>query len=234
MNANKVPLALAAVGLAAWIAFALLAAYALSPSPLAEFDSRLTQNLLLDQQPGLASFFTAVTWLGDRAVLLPIVVIVTIALLARGRLLLVALWLVILLFACGGNELLKEWAHRPRPTVPRQLKSFSFPSGHAAGSLAVFGTLVYLVWLSTQRPLWRWTALGAAALLVALVGISRIYLGRHYFSDVAAGFAWSAAWIFTLVAPYEWYRRRQPVVEHDQPLLALQHRSGPLRYKNRL
>ena len=68
---------------------------------------------------------------------------------------------------------------------------FSFPSGHAMGSMAVIAALVALTW----RTRWRWAMFAVGTLFVALVGLSRLYLGVHYPSDVLTGWLASLAWV---------------------------------------
>jgi len=65
--------------------------------------------------------------------------------------------------------------------------SFSFPSGHALGSMSVAGALVVLVFVRLASPLWRALAVASGALFVVGVGISRVYFGVHYPSDVLGG-----------------------------------------------
>ncbi len=69
--------------------------------------------------------------------------------------------------------------------------SRAFPSGHAANSMAMALTVVVLAW----RTRWRWLALVSCALFVSLIGISRVYLGYHYPTDVAAGWLFSLGWV---------------------------------------
>lgn len=68
---------------------------------------------------------------------------------------------------------------------------YSFPSGHAMGSMATIAALVVLTW-GTR---WRWPVLILGSLFVALVGVSRLYLGVHYPSDVLTGWLASLAWV---------------------------------------
>ncbi len=68
---------------------------------------------------------------------------------------------------------------------------YSFPSGHAMGSMATVAALVILAW----RTRWRWPILILGSLFVALVGLSRLYLGVHYPSDVLTGWLASLAWV---------------------------------------
>lgn len=68
--------------------------------------------------------------------------------------------------------------------------TYSFPSGHAMGSMTLAAVAVLLAW----RTPWRWPAVAAAAVCVPLVGLSRVYLGVHYPSDILAGWAAACAW----------------------------------------
>lgn len=122
----------------------------------------------------------------------------------RHHLSVLLLWIALL----GGRLLsaeLKALFDRPRPApVAWDLELFgtpigfpaspSFPSGHAVTSVIVFGTLAYLVVrLEPTVAMRRWT-LGAAAALILLIGLSRVYLGVHYPSDVLAGYLAGFVW----------------------------------------
>ncbi|WP_375417321.1 phosphatase PAP2 family protein [uncultured Hymenobacter sp.] len=106
-----------------------------------------------------------------------------------------------LFLAMGGgwalNELLKAWFQRPRPTSALLFQlGLSFPSGHAMMSTAFYGCLAWL--LAREYGRWGW----AAALLVwaGLIGLTRVYLHVHYFTDVLAGFAGGVGWLLLLRA----------------------------------
>lgn len=102
------------------------------------------------------------------------------------------------------NELFKQIFRRNRPDVNRLVEAagFSFPSGHAMVSTALYGLLAYLLWKnSVGHPLRLLTAY-ALILTVLLTGISRIYLGVHYPSDVMAGFAAGGACLALSVTVY--------------------------------
>lgn len=106
----------------------------------------------------------------------------------------------------------KQLFARERPSLWESIApetSFSFPSGHAMGSATLACVLVLLAW----HTRWRWTVLAATSLFVVLVGLSRVYLGVHYPSDILAGWAaaitWTAA-IYLLVFPHGRRPWRQP------------------------
>lgn len=99
--------------------------------------------------------------------------------------------------ALGGSALLnlatKQLFARARPMLWESIApehSYSFPSGHAMGSMTLAVVLVLLAWPTR----WRWIAAGAMVFFVAMVGLSRIYLGVHYPSDILAGWAAAIAW----------------------------------------
>lgn len=102
------------------------------------------------------------------------------------------LFLVILL-----NQLLKNIVQRPRPDGFRLVAAsgYSFPSGHSMVSMAFFGLIIWLVWHQAKDRRARIAICSAFALVIILIGISRIYLGVHYASDVLAGFCVSLLWL---------------------------------------
>ena len=104
------------------------------------------------------------------------------------------------------NQALKFIVQRPRPDGFRLVSEigYSFPSGHSMLSMAFYGLLIWFIWrYETNRAMRRvWCA--TFAVIIVMVGVSRIYLGVHYASDVIAGFCVSFAWLmfFTrIVAP---------------------------------
>jgi membrane-associated phospholipid phosphatase len=89
---------------------------------------------------------------------------------------------------------------RARPSLWESIApetTFSFPSGHAMGSMTLAWVVVLLCWypLSRWGWGWRWPVTMLAALFVLLVGLSRIYLGVHYPSDILAGWAAASVWV---------------------------------------
>src|SRR5207253_8255002 len=123
------------------------------------------------------------------AVLMTIVGIV-LAFLRRWR------WVAYLAFTFGGGELLdvelKAYFARARPAVAealRRAQGYSFPSGHAMGSAVAFGALSYLAFRTAVGWKWKTAALALGVTLILAVALSRVYLGAHWISDVAAGIA---------------------------------------------
>lgn len=95
------------------------------------------------------------------------------------------------------NQVLKLLVQRPRPEGFRLAAEtgFSFPSGHSMAAMAFFGLLIWMVWHYERDRAVRIGCSVALAALIVAVGVSRIYLGVHYASDVVAGFCVSLAWL---------------------------------------
>lgn len=101
------------------------------------------------------------------------------------------------------NQILKHIVQRPRPIEYRIIdeSGYSFPSGHSMVSAAFYGFLIYLIYKNVKNKYVKYFSIIGLSLLVILIGISRIYLGVHYTSDVIAGFLISISYliIFTSV-----------------------------------
>lgn len=179
---------------------------------LVRFDQAVAIVLHRTSIPALTAFFLVVTALGSVEVLALLGLIVTAIYGLRRRWLHVATWLAALAGGAVLNQLLKELFARPRPSFADPLlseTSYSFPSGHAMLSLVVYGLMTYFAVLALRTWRARTAVVFGAALLVVLIGVSRMYLGVHYFSDVLAGFAVGGLWLSTLITGMETIRRRR-------------------------
>ena len=95
------------------------------------------------------------------------------------------------------NQVLKYIVQRPRPDGFRLISEvgYSFPSGHSMVSMAFYGLCAWMVWTYERDRILRWVCCLSFATIVVAVGMSRVYLGVHYASDVIAGFCVSLAWL---------------------------------------
>lgn len=100
------------------------------------------------------------------------------------------------------NQLFKFILQRPRPSDFRIIEEsgYSFPSGHSMVSMAFYGFLIYLIYKKINNKYLKWGLISFLALLIVLIGISRIYLGVHYTSDVLAGFLISIAYLILFIS----------------------------------
>ena len=107
-----------------------------------------------------------------------------------------------LVIITGLNQLLKRILHRPRPTEYRiiQETGYSFPSGHSMISMAFYGYLIYLIYKNVKNKYIKWISISLLSILICLIGISRIYLGVHYTSDVLGGFLISISYLVIYIS----------------------------------
>lgn len=100
------------------------------------------------------------------------------------------------------NQLLKRILRRPRPTEFRIVEEtgYSFPSGHSMVSMAFYGYLIYLIYRYIKNKYIKWPLIVLLSILICLIGISRIYLGVHYTSDVLGGFLLSISYLVVYIS----------------------------------
>jgi membrane-associated phospholipid phosphatase len=169
-------------------------------------DERLADWLHGRATDPFTDVFRAITWTGNFLTLL-VVTLVAVVVLWRRRERTDAVFVA---FAFLGGQVLsngmKLGFRRERPFFADPLateSTFSFPSGHALVSLAVYGALALLLARRISSHRRRGLLLAATAAWVALIGFSRLYLGVHFLSDVLAGFAAGAAWLALLYVALE-------------------------------
>ncbi|BAL91761.1 putative phosphatase [Actinoplanes missouriensis 431] len=165
---------------------------------------------------------------GGRGFMIPLVALLVLMLIIRRRPR-PALYLVVTgLGAMILDPSLKALIGRVRPVVEVPVATApgnSFPSGHALGSMVVYGMIV-LVFLPAVRRRWRPFFIGAAAVIVAAIGFTRIALGVHFLSDVLAGWLLGVAWISATAYAFRMWRRE---AGHTDPHLTdgLEPEAGP-------
>ena len=100
------------------------------------------------------------------------------------------------------NQLLKNILQRPRPNEFRIIEEtgYSFPSGHSMVSMAFYGYLIYLIYRYVKNKYLKWTLIVLLIILICTIGISRIYLGVHYTSDVLGGFLISISYLVIYIS----------------------------------
>ena len=206
----------AIIAIACTMGFAELAEHVLAGGTQA-FDVAILQWLHAHQHPLVTQVMVEMTYLGTGTVVITIVGVTALFLWHTehkhsARLLLAATVGNILL-----NGALKYVYHRARPSVfewQTTAVSSSFPSGHAMSATVVYGTVAYLL-MRLQKHHWaRVLTLLGAVFLIALICLTRLYLGVHYPSDVlggiVVGLAWAAFCMATLEASLALARHRTP------------------------
>lgn len=201
------------VSLAALWIFGAITEDVVSGDPLTQFDVTILHLFRAHATPTGDHVMQAISLVGSPLAMALVWIVATIVLAMRRR------WLALSGLTAafvGGTALdvaLKLVIHRPRPEGAamflRQF-SYSFPSGHAMGSLVGLGMAAYLLVVFVVRsPLARTAIIAGTTVLVLAIGLSRLYLGVHYFSDVMGGYAAGIVWLAACVSGVE-IARRQP------------------------
>ena len=175
-------------------AFGHIAEDYLTRDPIVRWDVEFSRWLHVHSSATLISVFKVVTFAGSVPVLALLTLAAALYLLRHERThdatLLCATVLGIELL----TPVLKLVFHRPRPELAYvHLDTYSFPSGHAAGSAATYGAILYLL-ARRSTTLVRFGSALSFVVLVGIIGFSRLYLEVHYLSDVLAGISLGAAW----------------------------------------
>ena len=207
--------------LALWV-FGAITEDVLMQDPLTRFDVMVLESLHRHATPSGVAFFRMISRLGGPVTMIALAVAGAVLLARRREWIVLAGWVA----AFAGGTILDQWLklviQRPRPSYAATLMThptWSFPSGHAMGALVGYGMLAYVVltfWNPSRRT--QVAIVAATALVIVAIGLSRLYLGVHYFSDVIGGYAAGVLWLSACISGVEVARRwRAGVLEPNEP-----------------
>ena len=200
-------------------AFGLLT-FMVKTTPSFPIDLQITHTLQSIASPLFSAAMSVISWPGflPQAIVIPalaVLVIYTFGLHWEALMILIAAILPSVF-----NLLVKELIRRPRPTIDlvnvfRILDSYSFPSGHVMFYVVFFGFLWFLIFTLLRHSMPRMLLLSLLGSLILLVGISRIYLGQHWASDVLGAYLLGGISLAAILQLYRWGKNRffiqQPV-----------------------
>ena len=159
------------------------------------FDNSIYDAIISLKSNFMTVFFKEITKFAD---VMPIIIIAIVALIVIKNRKIGACIAVNLASSALVNHFIKEIVQRPRPPMELRMveeSSFSFPSGHAMTSATFYGLIIYFVFKNVKNKILRNTICTVLSLLIFLIGMSRIYLGVHYASDVIAGFMFAVVYL---------------------------------------
>lgn len=142
-----------------------------------------------------------ITWFGSATCL--IVITIVLLLLLKNKKVVISIFsnlVIVTIF----NQILKFILQRPRPDEYRIIdeSGYSFPSGHSMISMSFYGLLIYLIYKYINNKFIKIIAISILFLLILLIGISRVYLGVHYTSDVLAGFLIAISYLIVFISMF--------------------------------
>ena len=189
-------------------------------TPSFPIDLQITHTLQSITSPVFAAFMSLISWPGfsPQSFIIPLIIVVALYLLGFHWEAVSGLFATIVPPLV--NVAVKDYIRRPRPTVDLVhvfgvLNSFSFPSGHVMYYVGFFGFLWFLAYTLLKRSWLRTSLLVFLGIFIALVGMSRIYLGQHWASDVLGAYLLGTLTLLVNIWFYRWGKKRffvrQPV-----------------------
>lgn len=165
---------------------------------LADYDQQITEYVISHRSPVLTKYFVFVTHVGDvygYAIVLIVFTLMSIFVFKRWKYT-VQIFLVLLLSAVS-NLMLKRFVDRARPGIEHMVsvETLSYPSGHAMSAMAFYGFLMYLFYRFKINIFLKIGIIMLLGLLILSIGLSRIYLGVHFPSDIAGGYIAGFIWV---------------------------------------
>lgn len=153
-------------------------------------------NILISLKSDVATYFFKIVTLGANVYTLIIICLISLLLKNKKYFKFISIN-AILAFLC--NYGLKQIFKRPRPSMLRLSveSGYSFPSGHSMVAIAFYGLIIYFISRSNLK--YKKAYYIGLSILILLVGISRIYLGVHYFSDVLCGFLFGTIYLVLFI-----------------------------------
>jgi membrane-associated phospholipid phosphatase len=184
----------------------------LTPAWVSAFDAAVGVPVHAMRTPVLTTFFYLCTLMANTGTIVFLTAVAIIVLALRRRF---AEAILVFVVVAGGQALgtlVKNLVVRERPPASQALiplpGSYAFPSGHALAAVLLYGVLAFLVARAAHTRTARIGVMAGAVVLVGLVGLSRVYLGVHWPSDVVAAWILGGLWLGGCIAGYVWWDGR--------------------------
>ncbi|WP_026451669.1 phosphatase PAP2 family protein [Aequorivita capsosiphonis] len=184
---------------------------------LAQYDQQISEYVVSFRSPLLTDYFIFITDVGDvygYLIVLALAIVVTALYFKNWKYILQTVF--VLLLSSISNVLLKRLVNRARPGVEHLVvvETLSYPSGHAMGAMAFYGFLIYLFSRFKINVFLKFVVILLLITVIFSIGMSRIYLGVHFPSDIAGGYIAGLIWVFFCILLFNLAEvfRRDPTV----------------------
>lgn len=173
---------------------------------LAEYDHNITEYVISYRNPSLTKYFIFVTHVGDiygYATVLGTFILMSLLIYKRWKYVLQMVF--VLALSSISNLILKRFVDRARPGIEHMVsvETLSYPSGHAMSAMAFYGFLIYLIYRYKMNLFLKLAIIVLLVVLILSIGLSRIYLGVHFPSDIAGGYIAGFIWVIFCVLLFE-------------------------------
>jgi undecaprenyl-diphosphatase len=199
--------------------FFILIAWMIGANRISSFDTKVIAAVQGLETPFLTHVMKFFTFIGSTPLVITISIVILFSLYKvlhhRSE---ITLFVVLLVGSAILNTLLKLAFHRQRPTLHRLIEetSYSFPSGHSMGAFSLYAGLAFLLWRHLPTQTARYTVIAVSIFMILAIGISRIYLGVHFPSDVIGAYCASGCWFALSVWYFQWYKENRYDKKHKK------------------
>lgn len=165
---------------------------------ISTIDNKIYETIIKMLNPTTTAIMTFISFLGSAIVLIALTIGLIILIKNKKYSKLIALNLILVFVL---NRILKWIIRRPRPERLKLVleNGYSFPSGHSMVAFGFYGFLIYLIYKNFENKKIKYSLIVFLSLIILLIGISRIYLGVHYVTDVIGGFIFAFFYLVVFV-----------------------------------
>lgn len=193
------------ISMISFIGFVTLAALVKRQS-LATFDLAILTTVQAWEHPLITDIAIGLSFIGSigPVIVLCLIVIAVLYWVLGHRM--EILLLIVVVFGSSILNLLLKWVfQRARPDIHRliEITGYSYPSGHSMAAFSFYSVLTYLLWRHIDSRAGRGALISISVIMILGIGLSRVYLGVHYPSDIVGGYLAACAWLSFLVRSYE-------------------------------
>lgn len=173
---------------------------------LADYDHQITEYVISHRSPALTRYFVFVTHVGDiygYAIVLGFFTLMSVFVFKHWKY--ITQIVIVLTLSAVSNVILKRFVDRARPEAEHMVtvETLSYPSGHAMSAMAFYGFLIYLCYRFKINIFLKIGIILFLGFLILSIGISRIYLGVHFPSDIAGGYIAGFIWVIFCVLVFD-------------------------------
>lgn len=165
---------------------------------IVSFDSTIYNLVTFNMSDTVTTIYKVITFFGSTVFIVSLVIFFLVILFKNKRGIIIAICLIVSTIL---NNVIKVIIKRERPLdlMLVEESTYSFPSGHTMASVSLYGLLIYLIWQTKWHKNIKILLTSFLSILIIAIGLSRIYLGAHYASDVIGSVIVSTIWLIILI-----------------------------------
>lgn len=201
------------LGILSFIGFVLIS-FLYQSRLIIEIDEWLIQHIQQFESNGLTKFMKFFSYIGSGSIVVILAIAVILLLFLLKHRLEIMMFIVTVSGSALLNDLLKLLFQRTRPIIHPIIveAGYSFPSGHSMNAFTLYGIVTILLWRNLSSRSGRSLLIGFSLFMILTIGLSRVYLGVHYPSDVIGAYLASYAWLTVMFGVLRYFAKNKRLV----------------------